>query len=124
MSMSMSMPGETIVHASPDTLPNVTCPIDIIDRLEYRGCPECGAPALMPSRGYLASTDGTVELMKIQCADGHWFLLPTDRLARTETPGPRGSGTAVNSTSGDPIDVAMSGSGALSGMPPAQCRAA
>jgi hypothetical protein len=33
-------------------------------------------------RDWVGSTDGPVELVKIRCANRHWFLTPTERLER------------------------------------------
>ncbi|MCW2718052.1 MAG: hypothetical protein JWR81_1874, partial [Pseudonocardia sp.] len=39
-------------------------------------CPECGEVAEVLQRPVLSSTDGPVELGRVCCARGHWFLLP------------------------------------------------
>ena len=45
-------------------------------------CPEdeCVAPAMVIDEARLASTDGLIRHARVRCADGHWFLLPADRL--------------------------------------------
>jgi hypothetical protein len=54
------------------------------DPLELLACPErgCGVPATVEDRHVLDSTDGPVEHVKIHCAAGHWFNLPTEMLGR------------------------------------------
>jgi hypothetical protein len=41
-------------------------------------CPECGLPAAKRSEGYLASTDGPIEHVRLRCVLGHCFLGPSD----------------------------------------------
>jgi hypothetical protein len=44
------------------------------------GCPECGAPAEVRPEGRVSSTDGPVELVRVQCVRRHWFLMDAARL--------------------------------------------
>ena len=53
--------------------------------LRIAGCPECGRPAEVIGRGYVASTDGPVEIIRVICIDQHSFLMNADR--------PLGAGT-------------------------------
>ena len=48
--------------------------------MDVTSCPQCGALAEVLWRDVAASTDGPVELAKIQCVDRHWFLLPVASL--------------------------------------------
>ncbi|WP_297653675.1 hypothetical protein, partial [Pseudonocardia sp.] len=43
--------------------------------------PECGEVAEVLQRPVLSSTDGPVELGRVCCARGHWFLLPMAMLS-------------------------------------------
>ena len=43
--------------------------------------PGCGAPAGVVDRFALASTDGSVELVRTWCLEGHGFTQPVDALA-------------------------------------------
>jgi len=43
-------------------------------------CPQCGAPAQITERFWLASTDGPVEHVKTGCERGHWFTPTVDSL--------------------------------------------
>ncbi len=45
-------------------------------------CPQCGAPAEVPERFVLESTDGPIEHARTSCARGHRFLLPVETLTR------------------------------------------
>jgi hypothetical protein len=58
--------------------------------MDATSCPECGAIAEVLWRDVATSTDGPVELAKIQCVARHWFLLPVASLAV----GGRNSGAA------------------------------
>jgi hypothetical protein len=42
---------------------------------ELTTCPECGSPAEVLYRSALASTEGPVEHVKLQCVTGHWFFM-------------------------------------------------
>jgi hypothetical protein len=44
-------------------------------------CPECGSSATVLDRCVLESTDGPVELVRILCAAGHYFFMPSAGLA-------------------------------------------
>jgi hypothetical protein len=46
----------------------------------FIGCPECDAPAEVVLEGSVASTDGPVDLVRVQCARRHWFLMEAARL--------------------------------------------
>jgi hypothetical protein len=48
--------------------------------LRVTGCPQCGAPAEVVPEGRLGSTDGPVEIVRVRCADRHWFLMAEDQL--------------------------------------------
>ena len=43
-------------------------------------CPECGAPAEITERFWLASTDGPVEHLKTRCVSNHWFTPLAERV--------------------------------------------
>ena len=43
-------------------------------------CPQCGAPAQITERFWLASTDGPAEHVKTGCERGHWFTPTVDSL--------------------------------------------
>lgn len=44
--------------------------------LETVECPECGAPAELVSEGWLDSTNGPVEHVRVWCIHRHNFLMP------------------------------------------------
>lgn len=44
-------------------------------------CPECQEVAEVEWRDVATSTDGPVELVKVRCLQGHWFLMPGERLS-------------------------------------------
>jgi hypothetical protein len=48
--------------------------------LRMIGCPQCGAPAEVVSEGRLGSTAGPVDIVRVRCAERHWFLLAEDLL--------------------------------------------
>lgn len=50
--------------------------------MEIIACPECGAPAELTDEGDLTSTHGPVGIVRIVCANRHWFLMTRDRLPR------------------------------------------
>jgi hypothetical protein len=52
------------------------------------GCPECGAPAEVEPEGRLGSTSGPVAIVRVRCAERHWFLMAEDGLPAV----PGGSG--------------------------------
>lgn len=54
--------------------------------LRTTGCPQCGAPAEVVPEGRLESTDGPVAIVRIRCAERHWFLMAEDQL-RPALPG-------------------------------------
>jgi len=58
-------------HLAPRT---DTAPVDLVS------CPECQEVAEVEWRDAATSTDGPVELVKIRCLHGHWFLMPGERL--------------------------------------------
>jgi hypothetical protein len=41
-------------------------------------CPECGSTARVEWRSSALSTDGRIDLVKIQCPNRHWFLMPDE----------------------------------------------
>jgi len=43
-------------------------------------CPQCGAPAEITDRFTLASTDGPIEHVAMECAASHHFRLPITML--------------------------------------------
>ena len=43
-------------------------------------CPTCSAAAEVEWRDWARSTNGPVELVKIRCAERHWFLMPAEGL--------------------------------------------
>jgi hypothetical protein len=43
-------------------------------------CPQCGAPARITERFWLASTAGPVEHVKTGCEGGHWFTPTVESL--------------------------------------------
>ncbi|WP_432827787.1 hypothetical protein [Dactylosporangium sp. CA-092794] len=49
-------------------------------------CPECGLPATKRSDGWLASTHGPVEHVRLRCILGHRFFGPTDILLHRRRP--------------------------------------
>jgi len=51
---------------------------------DWTRCPEpsCTMPAVIGYRTVLDSTDGPVEHARTNCVNGHWFMLPTEYLAR------------------------------------------
>jgi hypothetical protein len=51
---------------------------DVMD--EPIACPQCGAPAQITERLWLASTDGPVEHLVTGCEVGHWFTPTVDSL--------------------------------------------
>ncbi len=59
-------------------------------------CPECGAQAQVQRFGVLESTDGPIEHCKVRCVQGHWFLMPTSKLA--DRPGARDGAAAYDLT--------------------------
>ncbi len=61
--------------------------------MDTTSCPQCGAGAAVDRRPVLESTDGPVEHVRLDCAAGHWFLLPVALLARSRRAGaPAGTG--------------------------------
>jgi len=59
--------------------------VEIRDELDLVVCPECAAPAEVVDRFALASTEGSVEHVKVQCLMRHWFLLPAAALPVART---------------------------------------
>jgi hypothetical protein len=47
-------------------------------------CPQCGAPARITERFWLASTDGPVEHVKTGCVNRHWLTPPAEPVAGAE----------------------------------------
>jgi hypothetical protein len=48
--------------------------------LALTACPECAAPAEITDRFMLPSTDGPVAHVVVDCAAGHHFRMPSERL--------------------------------------------
>lgn len=44
------------------------------------GCPSCGAPMDIIDRLTLYGVPAAVEHVKVRCAVGHWYTIPTDWL--------------------------------------------
>jgi len=59
--------------------------VETRDELDLVVCPECAAPAEVVDRFALASTEGSVEHVKVQCLMRHWFLLPAAALPVART---------------------------------------
>ena len=59
--------------------------------MEIIACPECAAPAELTDEGDVMSTHGPVGIVRIVCANRHWFLMTRDRLPRpaAQTRAPR-----------------------------------
>lgn len=53
---------------------------DAEEHLDVVACPECSMVATVQRRGYLDSTDGPVEHVRVTCVNRHWFLMPADML--------------------------------------------
>ena len=49
--------------------------------MDVTSCPGCGLIAHVEWRAVVESSDGPVELAKVRCVQGHWFLLPLSCLA-------------------------------------------
>jgi hypothetical protein len=47
-------------------------------------CPQCGAPARITERFWLASTDGPVEHLVTGCTNQHWLTPRVETLARAQ----------------------------------------
>jgi hypothetical protein len=47
-------------------------------------CPQCGAPARITERFWLASTDGPVEHLVTGCVNHHWLTPRAETLARAQ----------------------------------------
>lgn len=45
-------------------------------------CPDCGALAEITERLVMESTDGPIEHVRLRCVRWHWFLMPSEMLAR------------------------------------------
>lgn len=61
--------------------------------MDFVNCPDCGALAEITERSVLESTDGPVEHVRVSCLRWHWFLMPTELLARyspVASPAPEG----------------------------------
>jgi hypothetical protein len=50
--------------------------------MDTTSCPQCGAAATVDRRPVLESTEGPVEHVRVDCAEGHWFVLPVAWLER------------------------------------------
>jgi len=47
-------------------------------------CPQCDAPAEVTDHFSLASTDGPIDHVELQCAAGHHFKMPSEKLSALE----------------------------------------
>jgi len=47
-------------------------------------CPQCDAPAEVTDHFSLASTDGPIDHVELQCAAGHHFKMPSEKLPALE----------------------------------------
>jgi hypothetical protein len=47
-------------------------------------CPQCGAPAQITERFWLASTDGPVEHLKTGCVNNHWLTPRAETVVGTQ----------------------------------------
>jgi hypothetical protein len=57
---------------------------------EFLSCPQCGAPARITERFWLAGTAGPVEHLKTGCVNHHWLTPLAETLTGTQpnpTPG-------------------------------------
>jgi hypothetical protein len=71
----------TIHLSSPIGNENTRHTADDADQyLDVVACPECSMAATVHRRGYLDSTDGPVEHIRVTCVNRHWFLMPADML--------------------------------------------
>ena len=59
-------------------------------------CPGCDAVAEVLDAGTVHSTDGPVQLVRVQCVRRHWFLMP-DSLGDEPTLNPSPSNQATSS---------------------------
>jgi hypothetical protein len=50
--------------------------------LRLVACPECAGVARIEWSDVADGTGGPVEMVKLQCMEGHWFLLPSEALHR------------------------------------------
>jgi hypothetical protein len=48
--------------------------------LQLVACPECAGVARIEWSDVADGTDGPVEMVKLQCVAGHWFLMPSESL--------------------------------------------
>jgi hypothetical protein len=46
--------------------------------LEFVTCPDCSMIATAQWGGWLESTDGPVDHVRVTCVQRHWFLMPPD----------------------------------------------
>jgi hypothetical protein len=49
--------------------------------MEVVRCPQCAATARIVDRFTLASTDGPLEHVKLECPNGHWLTPPAAQLS-------------------------------------------
>ena len=45
------------------------------------GCPQCDATAELIELGRASSTDGPLDIVRVICANRHWFLMNRDALS-------------------------------------------
>lgn len=50
--------------------------------LQLVACPGCAGVARVEWSDVADGTGGPVEMVKLQCMEGHWFLLPSEALHR------------------------------------------
>lgn len=62
------------------TLPDAPAPVQPQTLVR---CPECGRAAEITDRFTLGGSPGPVAHVRIECAAGHWFAEPADRLGVT-----------------------------------------
>lgn len=54
----------------------------VVTSLDLVSCPECKVVARIEWRDRVDSTDGPLEIAKIRCLQGHWFLMPMEELVK------------------------------------------
>ena len=54
-----------------------------VERQTHVRCPECGRASQITDRFTLAGSPAPVAHLRIECAAGHWFTEPADRLGVT-----------------------------------------
>ena len=56
-------------------------PVPSTSDIHLTACPQCGAPAEMINHATLTSTDGPVDMVRINCVARHWFLIAAGTLS-------------------------------------------